>query len=275
MARGVSDRDGGFEFRNVPSGEYTIQAFGRPVGGGNLGKAPFGWLSVTVGGRPLSDLVVRVVPGRTVTGRIMFDGGAPGALTPGQVRVSAGPVDFESAPIGGGPPNSVTRDDWTFEVQNMSGRRVIRVSIAAPGWAVERITQRGRNITDTPVDFTDGNIDDVEIVLTDRITTLEGTVSTADGQLIDDGSPSVVIFSSDSSKWPFPSRFVTLARPNQTGRFRVTGLPPALYLVAARPAIPGNEWQNPEYLERLRALATPVTLTAGQSSTVDVRLPAG
>lgn len=274
LTRGVADRDGRFEFRNVPSGEYTIQAFGRPVGGGNLGRAPFGWLSVTVADRPLSELVVRVVPGRTVTGRITFAGGTPGSLTPRQVRVSAGPIDFESAPIAGGPPNTVTRDDWTFEVQNMSGRRVIRVSIAAPDWTVERITRRGQDITDTAVDFADGDVADVEIVLTDRITTLEGTVSAADGQLVDDGSVSVVVFASDSSKWPFPSRFVTLARPNQTGRFRVTGLPPALYLVAALPAIPGNEWQNPEYLERLRAIALTVTLTAGQASTVDVRLPA-
>ena len=59
MARRAAEADGTFSFRNVAPGSYVIQAFGRPQGGGNLARAPFGSLALDVqdGGR--NDLVVR------------------------------------------------------------------------------------------------------------------------------------------------------------------------------------------------------------------------
>jgi hypothetical protein len=179
------------------------------------------------------------------------------------------PVEFDSAPISGGPSPSVTRDDWTFEVNNLTGRRVIAADVASPTWSVRQIKLDGIDITDKPVEF-GKDVNDVEIILTTRNASVAGGVMDADGKPV--GSYSVVVFSADQTKWTFPSRYIALGRPNQDGRFRVAGLPPENYLVVALPAVQGTAWQDPESLESLRATATPLTLAEGDAKTVDLKL---
>jgi len=59
-----------------------------------------------------------------------------------------------------------------------------------------------------------------------------------------------------------------VGRPNQQGRFAIRGLPPETYGVVAVPNQLGTEWQDPEYLEGLRALAEQVTLGEGEAKTL-------
>lgn len=82
----------------------------------------------------------------------------------------------------------------------------------------------------------------------------------------------VVVFSSDPTKWTDRSRFVQLARPTQQGRFDVRGLPPEDYLVVALPSVDGFEWQDPDCLQRLRAQATTVALMEGESRALELKL---
>lgn len=67
---------------------------------------------------------------------------------------AAFPVEFDSAPVGGGPAPFTLNEDGTFELMNMSGRRVLRAQTASPGWMVKRITRQSDDITDLPIDFT-------------------------------------------------------------------------------------------------------------------------
>lgn len=82
----------------------------------------------------------------------------------------------------------------------------------------------------------------------------------------------VVVFAADRERWTFPSRFLALARPDQEGRFDVRKLPPENYLVVAVPFIRGNEWEDPEFLERVRGDATPVLLLEGERRALDLIL---
>jgi len=266
MARLVADADGSFTFRNVTPGAYVIQAFGRPQGGGNLARAPFGSLALDVpdGGR--SDLVVQI-GGATARGHISFEGTAT-PPRPGVVLVFPQPADFITAPAGGGPPQTVTHDDWTFEVSNMSGRRVIRVTVGGP-WVLKRVTLDGRDITDEPVDFRTGDINGLEVTLTSSAATVTGTVT-------DGGAPAagygVLVFSDDQTKWTFPSRFIAAGGPNQQGVFRVTGLPPGSYRVIALPANEVADAQEPETLVKLVPLSTGVVIGEGETQTVTLKL---
>ena len=62
--------DGAFTFRNVAPGTYVIEVYGRPVGGGNLGCAPFGSLPLTLAGNgDLTNLTLKVPSGATARGR--------------------------------------------------------------------------------------------------------------------------------------------------------------------------------------------------------------
>jgi len=87
---------------------------------------------------------------------------------------------------------------------------------------------------------------------------------------------SVVVFSTDRSKWSVTSRFLRLARSTQDGSFEVTGLPPGEYWVAATEPVEGNDasgdWLKPETLEQLSFRATRVTLVERERFMTVLRL---
>jgi hypothetical protein len=236
----------------------------------NLGASEFGWLPVNIDGADVTSLVVTVGPGATARGRITFDDAGAPPPRPRDVHVMPRPVEFDSAPIAGGPSPSVTRDDWTFEVNNLTGRRVVAADIASPVWSVKQIKLDGLDVTDKPTVFGKEDLNTFEIVLTTRNGSVAGTVVDVDGKPA--GNYSVVVFAADQSRWAFPSRHLALGRPNQDGRFRVSGLPPDEYLVVALPAVQGTAWQDPEWLEGLRSVATGLTLSEGDAKTVDLKL---
>ncbi len=266
IARMPTAPDGSFEIRNVAAGTYALHGFGRPVGGGNLARAPFGATPLTVDG-DLRDVEVRIATGGALRGRILIEGdGTP--PTPDRVRVAPAPVNFATGPVGGGPSDSVITPDWTFEVTNQHGHRVVRMIIGTSGWMLKQVMRGGVDITDQPLDFRNGDIDDVEITITNRAGTVTGTVT-------DESAPvpnaTVLLFAADPAQRVFPSRHMGMARANATGAFTASGLPPGDYLAIAVPtATP--DWQDPAILETYAADATRVTATAGATATVALRL---
>jgi 5-hydroxyisourate hydrolase-like protein (transthyretin family) len=264
MGRVATGPDGAFTFRNVAPGTYVIQAYGRPVGGGNLGRSPFAAVPLAlVEGADLTGLRVSMPPGAAARGRIVFEGDAP---LPARVMVSPRAINFASAPVGGGPPNSVTNPDWTFEVGNMSGLRVIDVNIGGSSqWILKKVTRKGLDLTDEPVDFRDGDVNDLEITLSSRAATLTGQVTDTDGSAADN---TVVLFSADPAKWAYPSRYFGIARPTPQGTFVIRGLRPGEYLAAALPIVQGTDWQDPEYLQQLVGVATRVSISEGGTASV-------
>ena len=270
IVRAVSGSDGGFTFRNVPPGAYTIQAYGKPVGGGNLGAAPFGYLTFTVDGRDL-EVTVPVPAPRTLRGKIVFDGDMSLLPKPTDVFVSARQIDFESAPIGGGPSPVTIRDDWTFEVAAMSGLRVISAATRS-GWTLKRATLNGQDVTDTALDFRERDVNGLELELTTRLSSVTGMLVGTDGKPASDLS--IAIFSEDETKWNALSRHVTLARPSGDGAFTVRGLPAGNYVAAAIQPSVGGEWQDPAFLRKLRFSADAVRFSLSDGGTARVTVSA-
>jgi hypothetical protein len=83
-------------------------------------------------------------------------------------------------------------------------------------------------------------------------------VTDGNGTPVADGT--VLIFSSDSSRWSEDSRFVQASRPDQQGKYQVRGLPPGEYLAAAIDYVEDGMWNDPEYLESIRGLGQRFTL---------------
>jgi hypothetical protein len=272
VTRGESEPDGSFVFRNVPPGRFTLQAYGAQVvaGAGNLGASQFGWLPLIVDGTDQRDLTVRVAEGASLKGRVASDDAGGATLNPRDVYVTALPVQFDSAPVGGGPPPFSMQDDGTFEVKNLSGHRLIRVSVRNPGWTLKRVTRNGREITDEVVDFTKGNVEGVEIFLTSRVTSITGRVTDEKGNEVSDYA--VLVFAADRAKWTDRSRFIALGRPTQDGTFLIAGLPPEDYFAIALPAVQGSQWQDPEYLRTLEDAAIRVLLGEGEAKAITLRL---
>jgi hypothetical protein len=222
----------------------------------------------------ISGVVLTVAKGVTARGRITFDGGRPPAsLTPAAVRILGMPT--ANTPLASGGAPATAKDDWTFELEGQTGKRILR-ALLPPGngqpWTVKSVLLDGNDITDTPLDFREA-IGGITIVLTQRMTTLAGGLSDARGTKVTDAT--VVIFADDPQKWGPLTRFVRVARPDQEGRFSVRGLPAARYRVVAVDYIEPGEEGNPETLERLRPAATAVTLGDGESRTVDLKVAPG
>lgn len=274
LARGGTAPDGRFVLRNVPQGQYTLQGFGVPPAGGrgplNLGAMPFGWTSLSVGDTDLEDVVLKVTPGTLLRGRIALEDPSAAPPKAEQIHVTAIPVEFDSAPVGGGPSPSTTNADLTFVVSNMSGLRRIFVTTGSPAWMLKKITRAGHDVTDAPLDFRTENVEDVEVLLTPKVTAVTGTVPDEKGRPVTDCA--VVIFSSDPSKWIDRSRFVAMLRPNQQGTFIARGLPPDQYLAIALPNLVLTEWMDPAFLQQLRPSATTFVLSEGETRTLTLSL---
>jgi hypothetical protein len=152
----------------------------------------------------------------------------------------------------------------------MSGLRRVFVNVASPAWTLKKVTWNDKDITDTPIDLRTASAEDVEVVITPKVTVVSGAIPDDKGQPLTDYA--VIVFSTDPTKWIDRSRFVAMVRPNQQGRFLVRGLPPDEYLAVALPTVVQTEWMDPAFLQQLRPMAASFMLGEGETRTLDLRL---
>ena len=275
MSMGTSLKpDGSFLFSNISPGEYRIQVQYTPnpdevvaFSGGGAPGSEVGSVAVTVTGNDITGLTLVTSPGATASGRIVFERGTRPTFAPAALNAGTMPVEFGIMPMGGGVR---VRDDWTFEATGLSERRRFRVS-PPQGWYLKSVLHENNDITDAGMDFKEGQqVAGIDIVLTQRVTELSGTVQDSRAKPITDFV--VVAFSSDSTRWGYMTRFVRTARPNQDGRFSLKGLPPDEYCVIALDYLEQGEEGDPEQLEKWKASATKVTLADGEPRALTLKL---
>lgn len=258
------ERDGRFEFPNVAPGEYVLQASRHRSAGWTEGESSSQF--VTVNGVDVTDLEIRTATGSTLDGHITLEGG--GTFRPGQLNVSPVPVDSDLSPmIGGGPAHATVEEDLRFHLAGLTGPRRVRVTRVPSGWTLQAILLNGVDIIDTPLPFgrTDQSVTDLEVVLSRRVTAINGQV-TARGR---PAAASVLFFAADRQAWYPQSRFFARIMSGTDGRFRAEGLPPGEYQAIALDTVPGvrdgDQWQDPDYLETLVARSRRITLSEGGS----------
>ena len=128
----------------------------------------------------------------------------------------------------------------------------------------------GFDVTDASINFKGGDVEGIEVVLTQQTTDLAGTVADGLGAPIKDYV--VMVFAEEAAHWAPPTRFIRTARPDQDGRFSIRGLPPARYVaVALEYADPTND-RTTERLELLKTIGTSFSLEAGESKSLDLTL---
>jgi protocatechuate 3,4-dioxygenase beta subunit len=271
-ANGSGRPDGTFVITKVTPGDYVLR-----VSTGVLGQQEMASLPVTVSGQDVTGLSAVLAPGGVARGRVIFEGNP---ASPPRVMIAA----FPAIPAGPGLDAKTTRQqsDGTFEIRELWDRQLFRTTMAdigtpldgtqdTAGWFLKSVTAEGKDITDEGYEFKPGqNLTGIEIVLSDRATTLAGTVHDDRERPI--GDYTVVAFATDSGKWGYRTRFVRTARPDQDGRFQIKGLPPTAYQVVAVEYLEAGEETDPARLETWRTRGTAVTLAEGDTRSVALRL---
>ncbi len=266
--------DGQFEFPNVAPGEYVIQA---DTGKSNAEReGDFVSQFVTVNGADITGLLLQSTPGSTISGRVLFDGDPPTSVR--GMSIEPARADLDRTPHSNGSiARASLQPDFTFVMEGIHGPRRLVVNRPPSGWMMKSVTAGGVDVTDAvlPLGTRDQSLSDVEIVLTNRITELTGTVTDSRGQPA--AGYTLLVFPTDRDRWYSGSRFFRRAAAEAAGNFSVRGLPPGDYFLAPVSGMSvlreGNDaWQDLEVLDLLSLRATHVTLSEGQKLSINAQL---
>lgn len=287
VASAATDAEGRFTFPLVPAGQYRLFAqrptavpSGTTPQGGvtyaeprSLAETAGAWSAgtVTVGDRPVEDVILTLRASFKLSGRAVFDGtGSPPARDRlNQFRFSAVPA---RAPGRIAPPVPISQIDTSGRVLigGLSpGRYILKWPDLLPGWSVESVTMTGRDQTDVAFEITDSDIADLVVTFTDRPASLTGVVRSA--AAVADPEASVFLFPADPVRWrdaSTTSRVVRTVRVDATGSFAFPAVVPGDYFVVAVADGQAHDWPDQRLLARLAAVASSVRVVAHQPMSV-------
>jgi hypothetical protein len=172
------------------------------------------------------------------------------------------------------PPGTFVVSGNTFYLTGLFGPMAFALH-RPDDWYRKALTVNGVDIADSGFDFGVGQqtIDSVELIVSQR-------GAAVSGRLRDDAAAgadySVLVFPVFRDLWAPHSQRMKFVRSRGDGSFRMTGLPPGDYLVAAVNRIDGTpdggEWQSPDVLQQLAPFTERVSLREAESRSVALPL---
>ena len=192
---------------------------------------------------------------------------------PWDVALSPIPVDYDLSPQGNFASADI-KPDGSFAIEGISGPRRLEVITAPPGWVLKEIRAGGINVTDQVLPFgtADESLRGVEVVLTDRVSELIGSVRDDRARPM---AATLIVFSTDRSQWYPRSRHVQRSRTETDGSFSIGGLPAGQYYAVPLREVPtdgDDAWQEPAFLESLIPGASSVLIGDGGRASANFRL---
>jgi hypothetical protein len=151
----------------------------------------------------------------------------------------------------------------------MPGAHEFEVEGLPEPWAVKSVSMQGRDISGVPAEVSaGGRIADLVIVVSAALTELRGTVRDAQAA---PAAGALVLARPAAGGRPAPEgiRF-RRARADKDGRFRIRGLAPGEYRVAAVMGLSDARTLDAEALARLAEQGTGLTAGAGGVATRDL-----
>ena len=250
--------DGQFRVAGIRPGRYILSS--------RDDKGQTGWLPFESNGVDANDLTIVVGPGAKLAGRLTGETGAPLTSTGGiELRLSA-PAETQQSGI----PAARIRADGAFEWPAVLGEYAVRAPRLPPGFWLKAVMRGDTDVTDGPVAVTHGaNVENLTVVLADRAASLSG-LTTREGKT--EADYTVIVFPEARAPDSALVRLVRADRPDHKGGYRVTGIPPGAWLVAAVDFVEDGQWLDPNYLGSLRPFAARITLERGDDKTLNLEL---
>lgn len=259
--------DGTFQFANILAERYIVRARAEIE---RQGRSQFGLWNQPVEGQDITDVNISLAPGALLRGRVTWDGTTRPPADQSGIRVRAPAIDGSTF------GDALTGDiklDRTFELKGVNaGFHYVRMEGLPDPWRVSKVTMLGADITDQALEL-DYNQDvaGIEITITDRFTTLSGSVGVAPNDLPQ--GYAVIAFSTNRLQWRPTSRFVRITYLDDRGRFAIRGLPPAEYYVAITRDTDISDLNDPAALERLVSGATTIRLNESDRRVLSMQAP--
>jgi len=256
--------DGTFTLNGLAPGEYLIMA---QQMGGNPQEAEVAMTKITVAGEDISGLQLAAAKPISTRGRVIVDPGAASSLPPRLMLQTSSP---QMIPMIGMRAPTPVQDDMSFELKTPPGVYRLNLAPAGMGWTIRSIRRAASDVTDSGFEAKNGDDTILEVELTNKLTTITGLVTNARGEAAKDYT--TIVFAQDSERWKGNTRYQSSGRPDQDGRFNITGLPPGDYYIIALERLETGEAGDPEFLEKIHTKASRLSLNEGETKTVDLRL---
>jgi protocatechuate 3,4-dioxygenase beta subunit len=270
IASAAVDADGGWRLRDIPPGEYELEAHG-----GDRSARETAWTKVVVQGVDIDGLSLMAAGPVTISGDVVTESGVALPEFPGgRLRVSGETTgERRPDPIPAGDDNGVVKSDGTFRFSGVAAPTLIRVAPLPRGWTVKSVEIGGREMPDGLIDLKGGqDIEAVRIVLTDRFPSVTGRI-TDDRATAAEGT--VVLFPADDTRWTSAGAIIRSGRTDQKGIFRLDSIPPGDYFVAALDAVRSWQINDPEFLAEIKPRAERLTVHEGASPQLNLRIAKG
>jgi hypothetical protein len=267
--------EGRFMFSGVAPGPYTITARSsvRPPAPGEPAITHSATAAVNVDGENISNVMLTLEPGLTISGRLVFEGAQPPAVDFTKLRVNF-PIALTGMAAAPFPPLQLDASG-RFSVHGVPPG-VFRIYGTVQGlrepigrWWLKSITIDGRELLDRPFDLRQ-NTDTAIVAFSDRASMLAGVARDAQGMPAD--GTAVIAFGVDESSWFTNSRRVAGVHARADGTYSIRNLPAGDYFIVASYDVMPGEWFDPALLQRLRATSSRISLGEYEAKTQDVVL---
>ena len=137
-------------------------------------------MTIALAGEDLAGVVLVAGPGGTLTGRIVTDTGVPVPQPERRMTVVARAVDPTRTFTTFNQDNGRVKEDWTFEVKDVTGLNRLSVSPLPRDWAIKSIEYDGKDLMDTPLDVASAqHIEGITVILSKSLPPLATTQAEA------------------------------------------------------------------------------------------------
>ena len=279
----TSGADGAFVFSGLAPGQYRISAQGGrvtvPVSPDSttsriINYATWASAEFNLNGQDRNDVALRLQPGMTVTGQIIFKGSTP-PPDPTQIQLRLTNTIASNTP-GLAAPYALIAPDGTFKVEGViPGPQLFTATLApavgaAPTWTLRSAIVGASDVLDAPLMVAPGqSVSGLLVTFVDVRTEIAGRLIDPSGtgqQLY------MLVFSRDKSHWAPGSRRIASVLASDTGAYTISGLPPGDYYLCALTDLDSDLRFDATYLEQLVPAAVAIKLGEGEKLKQDLQV---